>query len=165
VNYGSLAESEGRRVRLLRPRTVVYGGLLTALTAAGVVLAVNRTPIEAQVSRVRGSLFQVDQDGWVRNTYMLRITNKAAGTAPVPYTVNVAGLKDAQVTAQPVQLASTESRVVPLVVRIPPVGPMQRTMPIKVTVASPSASVTLDATFKTPGAIDDAHPDGGTSAN
>ncbi len=124
------------------------------------VLAVNRTPIEAQVSRVRGSLFQVDADGWVRNTYMLRITNTSAAADPIAYTVNVEGLKDAQVTAQPVQLASTESRVVPLVVRIPPVGPMVRTMPIKVRVASPDASVTLDATFKTPGAIDDAHPDG-----
>ncbi|MCU0620943.1 MAG: cytochrome c oxidase accessory protein CcoG, partial [Gemmatimonadales bacterium] len=160
VTYGSLAAQEGRKVRILRPRTVVYGGLLTALTAAGVVLAVNRTPIEAQVSRVRGSLFQVDADGWVRNTYMLRITNTSAAADPIAYTVNVEGLKDAQVTAQPVQLASTESRVVPLVVRIPPVGPMVRTMPIKVRVASPDASVTLDATFKTPGAIDDAHPDG-----
>jgi cytochrome c oxidase accessory protein FixG len=155
VTYGSLAQQEGRKVRLLRPRTVVYGGLLSALAAAGVVLAVNRTPIEAQVSRVRGTLFQLDNDGWVRNTYMLRITNNAAGAGKVPYTVAVDGLDGAQVTAQPIALASTESRMVPLVVRIPPKGPMQRTMPIKVRVASPTASVVLDATFKTPGAIDD----------
>jgi len=157
VNYGALAEQEGKRVRVLRPRTVIYGGLLSALVAAGIVLAVNRTPIEAQVSPVRGTLFQLDADGWVRNTYMLRITNNAAGAGKVPYQVAVDGLEDAQVTAQPVELASTESRVVPLVVRIPPKGPMRRTMPIKVRVSSPSASVTLDATFKTPGAIDDEH--------
>jgi cytochrome c oxidase accessory protein FixG len=157
VNYGSIAELEGRKVRLLRPRTVVYGGLLSGLVAAGIVLATFRQPIEAQVNRVRGSLFQVDNDGWVRNTYMLRITNKSASSDPVEYTVEVDGLKGAQVTAQPIALASTESRVIPLIVRIPPIGPMQRTMPMKVTVASPTASVTLDATFKTPGAIDDEH--------
>ena len=155
VNYGSIAELEGKKVRLLRPRTVIYGGLLSALTAAGIVLAVMRAPIEAQVSRVQGSLFQVDKDGWVRNTYMLRITNKSASTVPVPYTVEVDGLKGAQVMAQPIQLTSTESRIVPLIVRIPPVGPMLRTMPMTVKVASPTASVTLEATFKTPGAIDD----------
>jgi cytochrome c oxidase accessory protein FixG len=160
VQYGSLAEQEGRKVHILRPRTAVYAGLLAALMVATVVLAVKRTPIEAQVSRVRGSLFQVDNDGWVRNTYMLRITNKSAGDQPVPYTVQVEGLKGAQVTAQPIQLTSTESRVVPLIVRIPPVGPMERTMPMQVTISSPTAQVVLDATFKTPGAIDDEHPDG-----
>jgi cytochrome c oxidase accessory protein FixG len=160
VNYGSLAELEGKKVRLLRPRTIVYGGLLSSLMAAGVVLAVNRTPIEAQVSRVRGSLFQVDRDGWVRNTYMLRITNKSAAKDPIEYTVEVDGLKDAQVTAQPISLASTESRIVPLIVRIPPIGPMERTMPMQVKVKSPTASLVLDATFKTPGAIDDQHPNG-----
>ncbi|HEX5632639.1 MAG TPA: FixG Ig-like domain-containing protein, partial [Gemmatimonadales bacterium] len=156
-----LAELEGRKVRILRPRTVVYGGLLSALVAAGVVLAVNRTPMEAQVNRVRGSLFQVDNDGWVRNTYMLRVTNKSAAAGKVSYTVTVDGLEGAEVTAQPVELASTESRVVPLIVRIPPKGRWERTVPIKVHVTSASASVTLDATFKTPGAIDDEHPDGG----
>jgi len=160
VTYGTMAQEKGKPVRLVRPRTVVYGGLLAGLMASGVTLAVMRQPIEAQVSRVRGTLFQVDKDGWVRNTFMLSITNKSASKQPIPYTFEVTGLKGAVVTAQPVSLASAESRTVPLVVRIPPVGPMERTMPMRVTVASPTASVVLEATFKTPGAIDDDHPDG-----
>jgi hypothetical protein len=91
---------------------------------------------------------------------MLRITNKSAAKDPIEYTVEVDGLKDAQVTAQPISLASTESRIVPLIVRIPPIGPMERTMPMQVKVKSPTASLVLDATFKTPGAIDDQHPNG-----
>ncbi len=158
VDYGTLAALEGKRVRRLRPRTVVYAGLLTGLAAAAAVLLVTRTPIEAQVGRLPGSLFTVDGDGWVRNTYMLRISNKQAGTARVPYTVQVEGLRDAQVLAQPVELASDESRVLPLVVRVRPSEHMERTIPIRVRVASPRAAVTLDATFKTPGEVDDDHP-------
>jgi polyferredoxin len=136
----------------------VYGGLLSALAAAGVVMLALRTPIEAQMSRVRGSLFQVDADGWVRNTYMLRVTNTAPGNGRVPYTIHVEGLEGAQVTAEPISLASTESRVVPVIVRVAPGEHMQRTVPIRVRVQSPSDGVTLDATFKTPGEIDDDHP-------
>ncbi len=158
VQYGTMAELEGHTVRALRPRTIVYGGLLAALTAATVVLAVGRTPIEAQVSRVRGSLFQVDADGWVRNTYMLRVTNKAAGTDTLPFNITVTGLEGAEVHTEPLALASTESRVVPLVVRIPPAEHLQRTLPIAVKVASPAKSVTLTTTFKTPGALDDGKP-------
>ena len=157
VAYGSLAAQEGRHVRTFRPRTMVYGGLLAALAGATVILAIRRTPIEAQVSRVRGSLFQVDGDGWVRNTYMLRVTNKAPDRDTLPFSVNVKGLEGAQVTVEPIRLGSTESRFVPVIVRIPPAHTMARTFPITVTVASPSRSVNLASTFLTPGTSDVPH--------
>lgn len=157
VQYGSLAAQEGKPVRPFRARTIVYGGLLVALAGATVVLAMRRTPIEAQVSRMRGSLFQVDGDGWVRNTYMLRVTNKSPGRDTLPFTVEVAGLDNAQVTVEPISLGSTESRFVPVIVRIPPAHTMARTFPITVTVASPSRAVRLTSTFMTPGTSDVPH--------
>lgn len=157
VAYGSLAAQEGRQVRLLRPRTLIYGGLLATLAGATVVLAAQRTPIEAQVSRMRGTLFQVDADGWVRNTYMLRVTNKSPAHDTLPFQVSVTGLQGADVTVEPIRLGSTESRFVPVIVRIPPAHTMARTMPITVTVASPTQSVHLASTFMTPGTSDVPH--------
>jgi hypothetical protein len=81
-------------------------------------LLATRVPFDASVARAPGSLYTLDDDGFVRNTYLLRISNNLTG-APVAFTVEVDGLDGAEVTMAPLELASTEGRVVPLVVRVP----------------------------------------------
>ncbi len=105
VEYTSMAEQEGRTVRRLRPRTLVYGGLLVALAAFGFTLMAQRLPFEATVNRVPGSLFTLDPDGFIRNTYLVQITNNKAGDDPVDFQVSVEGIPGAEVLAQDVQLA------------------------------------------------------------
>ena len=156
VRYTTLAESEGRAVRRIHPRAVVYAGLLTAIAAAWVTVLVGRAPFEATVSRAPGSLFTVDGDGEVRNTYLLSITNNDPEPGQLPFEVTVDGITGAEVTAQEIRLASTESRTVPLIIRVRNRADLPRTVPIKVRVASPRSTLVLDATFKTGGAIADA---------
>jgi polyferredoxin len=157
VRYTTLAAQQGRGSRRLRPRTVVYATLLTGLAAAFVAVVSTRAPFEATVSRVPGSLFTVDHDGWIRNTYLLRITNNEPSDRPLPFAVRVEGLQGAEVVAQPVALGTTESATLPLVVRVPPSGELARTVPIHVLVTSPAGRVQLEATFKT--AAEAAHAD------
>jgi cytochrome c oxidase accessory protein FixG len=157
VRYTTLAAQQGRGSRRLRPRTVVYATLLTGLAAAFVAVVSTRAPFEATVSRVPGSLFTVDHDGWIRNTYLLRITNNEPSDRPLPFAVRVEGLQGAEVVAQPVALGTTESATLPLVVRLPPSGELARTVPIHVLVTSPAGRVQLEATFKT--AAEAAHAD------
>lgn len=145
---GARARGAGRRVR---PRTVAYGGLLTGLAAAAVVLMAARTPFDAAVQRAPGSLFTLDPDGYVRNTYLLRVTNKAASSDPVPFHIRVAGVPAEDVIVEDLSLASTETRTVPLVIRMKARPDLPRTIPIEVHVASPSGDKALDATFKTEG--------------
>jgi cytochrome c oxidase accessory protein FixG len=149
VVYTTLAEQQGQKRRRVRPRTVAYASLLTGIAAAFIAVVSTRAPFEASVNRLPGSLFTVDADGWIRNTYLLRITNNAPATQPLPFDIQVQGLTGAQVVAQPVALGSTESATLPLVVRVPPSGALPRTIPIHVLVASPTGQVELDATFKT----------------
>ena len=153
IRYATLAEDQGRAPRRLRPRTVVYAGLLTGLAAAWVALILDRTPFEAGVSRAPGSLFTLDADGAVRNTYLLRITNNDPAPDSIPFAVEVQGLPGAEVVAQDVRLGSTESRTVPLVIRVRQDEAMPRTVPIKVRVRSPSSEMVLDATFKSGGHV------------
>jgi cytochrome c oxidase accessory protein FixG len=149
VRYTTLAEQQGGASRRLRPRTVVYATLLTGIAAAFIAVVNARTPFEATVSRVPGSLFTVDGDGWVRNTYLLRITNNEPSAVPIPFEVRVEGLDGAEVMAQSVTLGTTESATLPLVVRVAPSGELARTIPIHVLVTSPAGRLALDATFKT----------------
>lgn len=149
VRYSSIAVDEGRKLRTWRPRTLVYGGLLTALTAASVILLLGRVPFEANVNRAAGSLFQVDADGFVRNTYLLRITNKDANVGPMEYTVRLEGLDEAELLTDTVVLESTGTRTLPLIIRVPVAAVTQRTIPIQVHVESASGNVVLPTTFKT----------------
>ncbi len=139
--------------RLLRPRTVVYGGLLAGLAVAIGTLVVTRAPFDAAVSRAPGTLFTEDADGWVRNTYLLRITNKQPGRERVPFRVRVGGLDQAQVVVQDLELGASESRTEPLVIRVPAKAELPRTVPIQVFVSTPGHVVALDATFKTGGPL------------
>jgi cytochrome c oxidase accessory protein FixG len=154
VEYTSLAEQEGRRVRRLRPRTVVYGGLLLALAAFGFTLASQRLPFEATVNRVPGSLFTLDPDGFVRNTYLVQITNNKPGDMPVDFQVSVEGIPGAQILAQNVSLGSSETRTLPLIVRVSQNQAMGRTTPIEVRVVSPDGEIGIQTTFKTGAAVD-----------
>jgi cytochrome c oxidase accessory protein FixG len=149
VEYTSPARQEGRQVRRFRPRTVVYGGLLTALAAFGFTLMAQRVPFEATVNRVPGSLFTIDPDGLVRNTYLVQITNNSPGEGSVLFEVSVEGIPDAQVLAQDVELASTETRTMPLIIRVPQDGGLGRTTTIRVRVLSPDGEINLSTTFKT----------------
>ncbi len=149
VRYSSIAADEGKPTRPLRPRTIVYGGLLTALTAAAVVLLLGRVPFEANLNRAPGSLFQVDADGYVRNTYLLKITNNEAAAGQVVYHVAIDGFEGAELTTSELTVDPEQSQTVPLIVRLPASAATRRTIPFTLRVTSPSAELLLPTTFKT----------------
>jgi cytochrome c oxidase accessory protein FixG len=153
VEYSTQAEAEGRVVRRLRPRTVVYLGLLAALLVFGFTLMAQRVPFEATVNRAPGSLFTLDPDGYVRNTFLLQITNNQTTEAPMDYQISVEGLPDAEVLIQDVRLGSTETRTLPLIVRVPQSSDLGRTTPLDVRVISQNGELLLSTTFKTGAAV------------
>ena len=153
VRYSSIATDQGAPARPFRPRTLVYGGLLTALTAAAMVLLLGRVPFEASVNRAPGSLFTEDADGFVRNTYLLKITNKEASDGPVIFQVAVDGMETAEVTVADLSILPEQTMTVPLIVRLPSADVGERTVPLTVRIASPTAELLLPTTFKTGAAL------------
>lgn len=149
VRYSSIARDEGVPRRRFRPRTLVYGTLMTGLVAVGIVLLMARIPFEATVNRAPGSLYTVDADGFVRNTYLLQITNNEAQSAEVLYGVRLEGLEGAQILASPLTLRAEETRTVPLIIRIRQSEITDRTIPFRVIITSPSAELQIPTTFKT----------------
>ena len=149
VRYSSIARDEGQPRRRFRPRVVVYGGLMTSLIAVAVVLLIGRVPFEASVNRAPGSLYSIDADGYVRNTYLLQITNNEAGSEEALYGVRIDGLPGAQVLTPPLMLRAEETRTIPVIIRMREADAELRTMPFVVIVTSPSAELLLPTTFKT----------------
>jgi polyferredoxin len=159
VGYSSVAEMQWKgRPRKIRPRTVVYAVMLAGLFTVGLTLVGGRVPFEASVNRAPGSLFTVDDDGSIRNTYLLKVTSNDPSSEAVRYEVRVEGLEDAEVVASGLELGPTETRTLPLVVRVPYSEGMARTIPIRVHVTSSSGELSLEATFKTGAELGTAAP-------
>jgi len=76
IGYRSLASVEGRRARLLRPRTAIYASLLVVVTVAFGTLLVRRKPMDLHVSHSGTALVSHAADGRAGNAFTLRITNR-----------------------------------------------------------------------------------------
>jgi cytochrome c oxidase accessory protein FixG len=151
IRYGNIAALQGRRTRMLRPRTVGYAALLTGLLIALVSVLATRVPFDAAVARAPGSTYTIDPDGYVRNTYLLRISNNLRGE-PVSFSIDVEGLEGAQVTSPALELASTEGRLVAVVVRLPGELATARALPVRMRIGSSRAGErVLQTTFMTAG--------------
>jgi cytochrome c oxidase accessory protein FixG len=150
IQYSSLAELKGRPARRLRPRTVAYAALLTVLSTAGVALLSLRQEIQATLSRAPGSLYSVDPDGALRNTFILSLVDNRAEGEATPVQVRIEGLEGAELVLPPVELHPGEARKVPVVVRHRPEQGLDRTLPFVLIVAEPAEelSVQVSSTFK-----------------
>lgn len=151
IGYETLAASQGRATRIIRPRTVAYLTLMSAAATGIVAMLALHQPMEARLSRSPGPLWTVDADGWVRNTFLLDVTNNEAVDAPVAYQVTVTGLPLGAVFDVPeIILGTTEHRRVPLIVRIPPNTEVPHNVPLHVIVHSPDGDVVRQTNLKVP---------------
>jgi cytochrome c oxidase accessory protein FixG len=76
IRYTTQNSLDGKRSRIVRPRTAIYGLLLLALTIGFGIAVAGRQLIEVDVLRDRNSLFRELDDGSVENVYTVRLINK-----------------------------------------------------------------------------------------
>ncbi len=84
ITYTSQRVLSGEKKRVLRPRLLAYGALLTALLAALVVVAVRRSGADVTVLRGIGAPYVIDSAG-VRNQVRLKIENRTSRAQSYPY--------------------------------------------------------------------------------
>jgi cytochrome c oxidase accessory protein FixG len=121
VRYTSRAALEGGRVRLLRPRVVLYPAALA--TSVGLLAFFLSTRQDTDVTLLRGigAPFSLDADGRIVNQIRVRVTNRADSTRR--YAIELSGL-EAEVIApeNPLPVAPGELRTTSLFVRSRPEG-------------------------------------------
>ncbi len=89
IRYSTQHAMEGHKTRIFRPRTFVYGTLLSALCVGFVVALFTRMPLELDVIRDRNALYR-EARGFIENVYTMRIINK--DVVPHVYDLAVSGL-------------------------------------------------------------------------
>ncbi|MCH8497546.1 MAG: cytochrome c oxidase accessory protein CcoG [Marinobacter sp.] len=119
IRYTTENELEGRTSKLLRPRTFGYGAVLALMIGAVVVTLVNRVPLQFDVLRDRGSLYQMNNQGFIENSYTLKIINMSE--VPHTYELSVHGLPTAELISQnQITVAAGEDRLLAAVVQVDP---------------------------------------------
>jgi polyferredoxin len=145
VSYTTVAASEGRKTRWVRPRNVGYAAALAAIAFLFFARLGTRHDFEAFVSRAPGTLFTLGEDGSTRNTFLLRLADNGPAEHVRTYTFALEGLPGAELVAPPVSLRATEATQVPLVVVAPPGASLARTTPIDIHIVARDPTGQTDA--------------------
>jgi cytochrome c oxidase accessory protein FixG len=112
-----LPDSEIAR-RLLRPRVAIYSTILLLVIVAFWAALLNRTPLKMDVIRDRGTMAREVEDGMIENVYRLQVMN--TDEQPHRYRMSVSGIEGISLATQSViAMKGTESRAIPVTVRIP----------------------------------------------
>jgi len=76
IRYATQGSMEGKTAHIVRPRMIVYGGLLAALVIGFFVAVFLRNPVDIDVLRDRNALYRVLDDERIENVYTVRLMNK-----------------------------------------------------------------------------------------
>lgn len=104
--------------RVLRPRVLVYGAVLAALTLGLAISLAMRTPLKVDVVRDRAALARIVSGGKLENVYRLQIMNATEQTQR--YRISADGLEGIALASEPeVEVGPAESRWVAVRLQIP----------------------------------------------
>jgi cytochrome c oxidase accessory protein FixG len=151
IRYTTENALEHKPSRILRPRVLIYAGLLGALVVGFGVALMMRSPVSLDVLRDRNSLYRLTDDGNVDNVYTLRILNKTERAQ----TFRIEAQGASALTLLPAReyaVASGEVYSLPLRVRraaYEPTGPETIRLTVR-SVADPAVHATTDARFLAP---------------
>lgn len=95
IRYSTHNAMDGQPAHVLRPRTLVYGALLTLLGVLFVWAIATRPMVSVDVIRDRNALYRITPDNRIENVYTLRVLNKHA--EPRTYAVEAHGLPGVEV--------------------------------------------------------------------
>lgn len=92
-NQVARAQGGAAPFRLLRPRTLIYTGLLALVAAVMIYGLATRSTLEVNLLRDRNALFVMLSDGTIRNGYTFKIINRAR--ADREFILTVSGIEGA----------------------------------------------------------------------
>ena len=121
--------------RALRPRVLVYTGILAAICVAVGVSLYLRVPLKVDVIRDRGALARLVEQGYVENVYRLQIMN--ATESKQRYAISVEGMPGLRLASETeMDVLATEVRSVAVRVQLPPGAASSGSHPIHFAIRS-----------------------------
>ncbi len=140
-------------VRFFRPRVIVYGVLIGALSLLMVYALLSRDTLTLSILRDRNPLFVTLSDGTVRNGYTLKIINRAHETRS--FRVSITGVSSSKLAIVGereaiVQVSADDIRSAKVFVSGPPPADGKQSMTITVTDMKDQRTVGEATTFRGP---------------
>ena len=103
--------------RALRPRVLIYGGLLTLASAGFAASVALRSPFQVNIIKDRGTLARIVESGAVENVYRVQIMNRTE--APQAYRVTASGPQGLTLSAPGVSVAAAGIQTVAVSLQLP----------------------------------------------
>ena len=106
----------GKPRRIWRPRVLMYGTVLGALSIALIVAVFLRVPLQLDVIRDRNSLYREAREGLIENVYTLRILNMDARAHR--FALRAEGIEDLRLVRDAESIAAGPGEVLEVPVRL-----------------------------------------------
>ncbi len=116
VKYTTENSLEGKPTKLIRPRILVYVGILSIVLTGMVYALLTRIPLEMDIIRDRNVLYTETNEGLVQNVYNLKIINMDQQTQR--YRLSVSGLNGLQMIGPSQDIEVDSGAVIDLPVRV-----------------------------------------------
>jgi len=118
IRYSTERALEHKKYRLIRPRTIVYTGVLTVLLASLITTIALRKPVILDVIRDRNTLYRdVGRQG-IENNYTVRVINKH--NEDHNYELSVSGIEEMSIRSETTfSLAGESVLTLPVSIAVP----------------------------------------------
>jgi cytochrome c oxidase accessory protein FixG len=98
IRYTNEHALKGNKVHILRPKLIGYASALIVMFSVFGYTVFNRTPLELDVMRDRGSLYTNTSDGRVQNSYQVKIMNMSQ--EPHDFSIKLSGLEKGELVGK-----------------------------------------------------------------
>ncbi len=152
IRYTTENALANKPTQILRPRILLYGAILLAITLSVAYSISQRSPINLDILRDRNSLFR-ETHGMIENVYILKLMNM--DNRPHSYTISADGVEGMtlRINTTAVQAKSGEILDIPVSLSASPSQLKERSTEISFTVKSiddPNLQMTQEARFLGP---------------
>jgi cytochrome c oxidase accessory protein FixG len=144
IRFSSQAANAGQATRFLRPRVVIYIGIVAGLLGLLSYLILSRSPLDVTMLRSIGRPFVMTDAGQVENTIRVKLTNRT--DKPMRLRFSALNHSDVSVraTQEAVELAPAQSWTEPLLIVAPPGAFTAGMLHLKIRIAGEDGSPTID---------------------
>lgn len=130
IRYTSEHQLQGRETHVVRPKLLGYGLIFVAVCSIFFYVASHIPTVNLEVFRERNQLYKETDEGWIENSYTLKILNKTLQEKT--YVLSISGLGDhTWIGPKQVTAAGGEVLNLPISLQIDPETLSERTVDIK----------------------------------
>lgn len=152
VRYTTEHQLEGNHTKLLRPRLIGYFVVLLIMCSAFAYTIFSRIPLELDIIRDRGQLYNEASNGMIENVYQLKLANKEQ--VDHQYRIAVSGIEGMQLITEPqITIKAGELLNYPIRIHVAPEKLKHSNQPIEISIQAlddPSIQVSEENRFLGP---------------